>query len=127
MGKAGQPFTPQRLNAAPAADKHAQAMQALPKPLHQGGIAMSSGSYDRASFKGLTFHDAVPRFLAGQDNPRAYLERCLEAIAAKDGVVRAFVVLNEAVRVLAPMPQPRATSRAARFRPLMACQSASRI
>ncbi|MFN8891182.1 MAG: amidase, partial [Alphaproteobacteria bacterium] len=57
---------------------------------------MSSGSYDRASFKGLTFHDAVPRFLAGQDTPRAYLERCLEAIAAKDGVVRAFVVLNEA-------------------------------
>ena len=57
---------------------------------------MSSGSYDRASFKGLIFHDAVPGFLAGQDNPRAYLERCLEAIAAKDGVVRAFVVLNEA-------------------------------
>ncbi|MFN7306191.1 MAG: amidase family protein, partial [Alphaproteobacteria bacterium] len=57
---------------------------------------MSSGSYDRTSFKGLTFQDAVPRFLAGQDNPRAYLERCLEAIAAKDGVVRAFVVLNEA-------------------------------
>ena len=56
---------------------------------------MSSGSYDRASFKGLTFHDAVPRFLAGQDTPRAYLERCLEAIAAKDGVVQAFVVLNE--------------------------------
>jgi hypothetical protein len=57
---------------------------------------MSSGSYDRASFKGLTFQDAVPRFLAGQDNPRAYLEHCLEAIAAKDGVVCAFVVLNEA-------------------------------
>ena len=57
---------------------------------------MSSGSYDRASFKGLSFHDAVPRFLIWQDNPRAYLERCLEVIAAKDGVVRAFVVLNEA-------------------------------
>jgi Asp-tRNA(Asn)/Glu-tRNA(Gln) amidotransferase A subunit family amidase len=57
---------------------------------------MSSGSYDRASFKGLRFHNAVPRFLAGQDNPRAYLERCLDTIAAKDGVVRAFVVLNEA-------------------------------
>jgi len=57
---------------------------------------MSSGSYDRASFKGLSFHNAVPRFLAGQDNPRAYLERCLDTIAAKDGVVRAFVVLNEA-------------------------------
>ncbi|MCA3387123.1 MAG: amidase, partial [Roseomonas sp.] len=56
---------------------------------------MSSGSYDRASFKGLTFHDAQARFLAGQDDPRAYLERCLEVIAAKDGVVRAFVVLNE--------------------------------
>ena len=57
---------------------------------------MSSGSYNRASFKGLNFHDAVPRFLAGQDTPRAYLERCLDTIAAKDGVVRAFVVLNEA-------------------------------
>ncbi|MCA3341436.1 MAG: amidase, partial [Roseomonas sp.] len=56
---------------------------------------MSSGSYDRASFKGLTFHDAHARFLAGQDNPRAYLERCIEVIEAKDGVVRAFVVLNE--------------------------------
>jgi Asp-tRNA(Asn)/Glu-tRNA(Gln) amidotransferase A subunit family amidase len=57
---------------------------------------MPSGNYDRASFKGLTFHDAVPRFQAGQDNPRAYLENCLAAIAERDGVVRAFVVLNEA-------------------------------
>ena len=57
---------------------------------------MSSGSYDRASFKGLTFHDAVAGFQSGQDTPRAYLERCLAAIAERDGVVRAFVVLNEA-------------------------------
>ena len=57
---------------------------------------MSSGSYDRTSFKGLTFHDAVSGFQSGQDTPRAYLERCLAAIAERDGVVRAFVVLNEA-------------------------------
>jgi Asp-tRNA(Asn)/Glu-tRNA(Gln) amidotransferase A subunit family amidase len=57
---------------------------------------MSSGSYDRTSFKGLTFRDAVAGFQSGQDTPRAYLERCLAAIAERDGVVRAFVVLNEA-------------------------------
>ena len=57
---------------------------------------MPSGVYDRTSFKGLTFHDAVPRFQSGEDTPRAYLERCLVAIAERDGVVRAFVVLNEA-------------------------------
>ncbi len=43
----------------------------------------------------ITFHDAAPRFAAGQDTPRAYLERCLAAIAAREPVVRAWVVLNE--------------------------------
>lgn len=48
------------------------------------------------SFRGLTFHDAVPRFRAGTDTPRAYLERCLETVAAREPVVQAFASLNEA-------------------------------
>jgi Asp-tRNA(Asn)/Glu-tRNA(Gln) amidotransferase A subunit family amidase len=53
-------------------------------------------SYDPRTFKSLTFHDATARFREGGDTPRAYLERCLETIAAREPVVRAFVVLNEA-------------------------------
>ena len=33
-----------------------------------------------ADYKPLTFHDAARRFTDGNDNPRAYLERCLETI-----------------------------------------------
>ena len=51
-------------------------------------------SYDPRSFKALTFHDATARFRAGSDTPRAYLERCLETIAAREPVVLAFVTLN---------------------------------
>ncbi len=46
-------------------------------------------------YKPLTFHDAVPRFRDGADTPRAYLERCLEAIAAREPVVKAFTAINE--------------------------------
>ena len=53
-------------------------------------------AYDPRAFKALTFHDATARFRAGTDTPRAYLERCLEVIAAREPVVRAFVVVNEA-------------------------------
>jgi Asp-tRNA(Asn)/Glu-tRNA(Gln) amidotransferase A subunit family amidase len=53
-------------------------------------------AYDPRSFKALTFHDTTPRFREGSDTPRAYLERCLETIAAREPVVKAFVVLNEA-------------------------------
>ena len=35
-----------------------------------------------ADYKPLTFPDAAHRFTDGNDNPRAYLERCLETIAA---------------------------------------------
>ena len=52
-------------------------------------------TYDPRTFKALTFHDATARFRAGSDSPRAYLERCLDAIAAREPVVKAFVVLNE--------------------------------
>src|SRR5260221_13100724 len=47
-------------------------------------------------YKPLTFHDATPRFADGSDTPRAYLERCLETIAAREPVVKAFTSINEA-------------------------------
>ena len=52
-----------------------------------------TGSYT-TDIKGLTFHDAVPRFRDGTDTPRAYLERCLETIAAREPVVQAFAAMN---------------------------------
>jgi len=55
-----------------------------------------TGSYDPRAFKGLTFHDATARFREGADTPRAYLERCLETIAEREPVVKAFAALNEA-------------------------------
>ena len=56
----------------------------------------ASISYDPRTFKALTFYDVTPRFHDGSDTPRAYLERCLETIAAREPEVHAFVVLNEA-------------------------------
>lgn len=47
-------------------------------------------------YKPLTFHDAVPRFANGSDTPRAFLERCLQTIAAREPVVKAFTAINEA-------------------------------
>ena len=55
-----------------------------------------AGSYDPRAFKALTFHDATGRFREGADTPRAYLERCLETIAEREPVVKAFAALNEA-------------------------------
>ena len=52
-------------------------------------------SYSPATFRPLTFHDAVPRFLDGSDTPRAYLERCLATIAEREPQVQAFASLNE--------------------------------
>jgi Asp-tRNA(Asn)/Glu-tRNA(Gln) amidotransferase A subunit family amidase len=49
-----------------------------------------------ADYKPLTFHDAARRFTDGNDDPRAYLERCLETIAAREPVVKALTALNEA-------------------------------
>jgi Asp-tRNA(Asn)/Glu-tRNA(Gln) amidotransferase A subunit family amidase len=48
-----------------------------------------------ADYKPLTFHDAARRFTDGNDNPRAYLERCLETIAAREPEVKAFTAINE--------------------------------
>ena len=54
------------------------------------------GTYSPSDFRALTWHDAAPAFGDGADTPRAYLERCLETIAAREPVVRAWVVRNEA-------------------------------
>jgi Asp-tRNA(Asn)/Glu-tRNA(Gln) amidotransferase A subunit family amidase len=51
--------------------------------------------YDPREFKALTFHDVTARFRDGTDSPRAYLERCIETIKAREPIVKAFVVLNE--------------------------------
>ena len=48
-----------------------------------------------AEYKPLTFHDAARRFTDGNDSPRAYLERCLETIAAREPVVKALTAMNE--------------------------------
>ena len=53
-------------------------------------------AYASGDFRALTFHDATPRFADGSDTPRAYLERCLETIAAREPPVRAWVVMNQA-------------------------------
>jgi Asp-tRNA(Asn)/Glu-tRNA(Gln) amidotransferase A subunit family amidase len=53
-------------------------------------------SYDPRAFNALTFHSATAGFRDGSDTPRKYLERCLETIAAREPVVRAFVVRNDA-------------------------------
>jgi Asp-tRNA(Asn)/Glu-tRNA(Gln) amidotransferase A subunit family amidase len=54
------------------------------------------GSYSPKDFQALSWHDATPAFGDGTDTPRAYLERCLETIAAREPVVRAWVVRNDA-------------------------------
>lgn len=48
-----------------------------------------------SEYKPLTFHDAARRFTDGNDSPRAYLERCLEIIAAREPVVKALTAINE--------------------------------
>lgn len=51
-------------------------------------------NYDPRSFSALSFHDACPAFVTGSDTPRAFLERCLETIAERDPVVKAWVTYN---------------------------------
>ncbi|MCP5152597.1 MAG: amidase [Ectothiorhodospiraceae bacterium] len=61
-----------------------------------------SHAYDPLTYRPLTFHDAVARFRDGTDTPRAYLERCLETVEAREPVVRAFAARNdEAARAAA--------------------------
>jgi Asp-tRNA(Asn)/Glu-tRNA(Gln) amidotransferase A subunit family amidase len=53
-----------------------------------------AGIYDLKAPRMLSFHDAVARFSDGSDSPRAYLERCIERIAALEPAVMAFAFLN---------------------------------
>jgi Asp-tRNA(Asn)/Glu-tRNA(Gln) amidotransferase A subunit family amidase len=57
--------------------------------------AETQPTYDPTTFRAATFFDAVPLFRSGDDDPRKYLERCLEVIAAREPLVKAWVVLNE--------------------------------
>ncbi len=63
------------------------------------------------------FHDCIPAFLDGGDTPRAYLERCLETIEAREPEVKAFVVTDvEGARQAAD----RSSARYRENRPLSA-------
>jgi Asp-tRNA(Asn)/Glu-tRNA(Gln) amidotransferase A subunit family amidase len=42
----------------------------------------------------VSFSQALPAFLSGKDTPRAFLERCIARIEAKEKSVKAFVTLN---------------------------------
>ena len=61
-----------------------------------GQTRHACGTYDPVTFRAMTYFDATARFSTGEDDPRRYLERCLEAIAAREPVVKAWVVLNDA-------------------------------
>ena len=50
--------------------------------------------YDPRTVQLRSFHDAVPAFMDGSDNPRLYLERCLEHMAAREPEIKAFVVMD---------------------------------
>ncbi|MDH3699884.1 MAG: amidase [Alphaproteobacteria bacterium] len=58
--------------------------------------ATTPEKYDPREFRGLTFHDAIPAFRDGSDTPRAYLDRCIETIEAREPTIKAFAALNEA-------------------------------
>jgi Asp-tRNA(Asn)/Glu-tRNA(Gln) amidotransferase A subunit family amidase len=57
--------------------------------------ADTTHGYDPRTFKALTFHDAVAKFRDGSDTPRDYLERCLDAVEAREPVVQAFAARND--------------------------------
>ncbi len=50
--------------------------------------------YDPKTFRGLTFHDALPAFREGSDTPRAWLERCLEVVETREPVLRALAATD---------------------------------
>jgi len=55
------------------------------------------GNYDPDTYERLSFSAAVPKFLEGTDTPRAFLERCLETIHAREPEVRAFAYYDEEI------------------------------
>ncbi len=58
-------------------------------------MPIEPSTYDPANFKTLTFYDCLRNFEDGSDCPRAYLERCLEAVAREEPVVQAFAFIDE--------------------------------
>lgn len=63
----------------------------------------------------VSFSHALPRLLSGKDTPRAFLERCIAVIDAREPTVRAFAALNlDAARAAAD----EATERYRAKRPL---------
>lgn len=50
--------------------------------------------YDPRTFEGLKFEKARRAMADGSDTPRAYLERCLETVEAREPVVQAFSAMN---------------------------------
>lgn len=50
--------------------------------------------YEPGGRSPLEFHKNRPMFADGRDTPRAYLERCLEVIDAREPVVNGWVILN---------------------------------
>lgn len=67
-------------------------------------------AYDPRTHKRPSFRSAVAAFLSGSDNPRAYLERCIETITERDPDVKAFVTTN------LPNARAAADASAARYR-----------
>ena len=72
-------------------------------------------AYDPRSARYICFAEARAAFAAGRDTPRAFLERCLEAIAALEPTILAFVRLD---RDGARAAADRATERWRANRPL---------
>lgn len=63
---------------------------------------MSDQTYDPNAKQGVDFSSYLKAFEAGDDDSRAYLERCLETVEAREPVVQAFAHLNaEASRAAA--------------------------
>ena len=60
-------------------------------------LSASVGSYDQKSSGLIKWHNAIPRFLDKGDTPRAYLERCLETIAAREPEIKAFTAMDVTV------------------------------
>lgn len=52
-------------------------------------------AYDPRTHRQPTFFDRAPKFADGSDTPRAFLERCLEVISAREPVVKAFAARND--------------------------------
>ena len=51
-------------------------------------------TYDPKTFQALTFHNSRHDFASANDTPRAYLERCIETIHAREPVVKALANIN---------------------------------